>query len=216
MNDKTLRKMIGVQRNPFGRLVRDSDGDGVMNAVDCQPNNPKKQGWIHSLAASVSRKLGNEEGAQKWEQKGRIYDKEKKEEKTAMNIQRYEKEDIAAEARAGAMEERRRQMVETAKFREKTRGEEQRASIKKRKESGGVLGQFMSGLGKISRPTAARRISEYNPNLISEYNPNLFGKQKRNKRKRSKRKAERTPQKPKTQKLFKPFSISEFKSGIKI
>jgi len=35
------------------RLARDSDGDKLINPLDCQPYNSKKQGWFHDKAKAA-------------------------------------------------------------------------------------------------------------------------------------------------------------------
>ncbi len=40
--DKVLGKKYRLEK-----AGRDSDGDGVLNVVDCAPYNPRKQGWVH-------------------------------------------------------------------------------------------------------------------------------------------------------------------------
>lgn len=46
-NVKGMMKLIGnIPRTPIYGL-KDSDRDGVINVMDCQPNNPRKQGFIH-------------------------------------------------------------------------------------------------------------------------------------------------------------------------
>jgi len=46
-------RILGKPRVPL--LVKDTDGDGVMNGLDCQPRNPRKQGLRHRLARGAAR-----------------------------------------------------------------------------------------------------------------------------------------------------------------
>ena len=45
MNEKTLKYIIG--KNSIVNAAKDSDKDGVMDIIDCDPKDPNKQGWIH-------------------------------------------------------------------------------------------------------------------------------------------------------------------------
>jgi len=49
------RKPQVARRDPFG----DKDKDGVMNVTDCQPNNPRKQGFLGEI---VRKKLEERKG----------------------------------------------------------------------------------------------------------------------------------------------------------
>lgn len=45
-----------AQRKKELSKTKDSDGDGVVDAKDCEPNNPKKQGYLHDLHIRILRK----------------------------------------------------------------------------------------------------------------------------------------------------------------
>ena len=45
MNQKTFKYIVG--KNSIVNAAKDSDKDGVMDIVDCDPKDPNKQGWIH-------------------------------------------------------------------------------------------------------------------------------------------------------------------------
>jgi len=49
-------KIIGKQGMLHGN--KDSDGDKVINILDCQPYNKKEQGWIHRATAAMAEKVG--------------------------------------------------------------------------------------------------------------------------------------------------------------
>jgi len=52
---KVIRKIINVPKG-----YKDIDGDGIVNAEDCQPLNKKKQGNIHDIGVmQIKRLQGN-------------------------------------------------------------------------------------------------------------------------------------------------------------
>ena len=51
---KKVDEVIGKQPYPHG--LRDSDGDKVINILDCEPYNKHKQGMIHNIAAKAVTK----------------------------------------------------------------------------------------------------------------------------------------------------------------
>ena len=122
--DKILGKTYRMKK-----AGRDSDGDGVINIIDCKPYNPRKQGVIHKVGAAVLRKLGKDELAQKTEARGEQIDENR------------------AEVRRIRIEERQKQALETAKFREEQRGKSRRRYA----ESGGFVGQLGRGVGQLGR-----------------------------------------------------------------
>lgn len=76
-----INNMIGLKKR---KSSHDLDGDGVMNQLDCEPRNPNKQGFIHTLA----KKYGNK-GVRQWGEKGEQRSSERKVERTELkSIQR--------------------------------------------------------------------------------------------------------------------------------
>ena len=121
MRTPDVSKMIG-KKDPFAHATKDSDRDGVINILDCEPHNPKKQGFVHTVGKWISKKAGSER-ATKWvEQKEEESDARKKVER----------------------EERIKQSLETAKYKEKVRGERQREYYKQ--------GGFMGQIGRVMTP----------------------------------------------------------------
>ncbi len=108
--------------------MRDSDKDGVVDMLDCEPYNPKKQGIIHDVGKWAARKVGAKK-AERW-----IGEKEK------------ESEEVSSVRKV----ERQKQRIETASYREKVAGERRRKYIK----AGGFWGTIAmpKGLPKLARP----------------------------------------------------------------
>lgn len=139
---KKMIKTLGVSpSNP----MRDSDGDKVVNILDCQPNNKHKQGFIHDIGAKLARKAGKEELAEKIEERGERSDERRAERRE----ERQETRKIAREAR----------VTETRRFsteKEKIRTDVALERFKKRKQGSGVIKQFSSGFS----PPKARRVTK--------------------------------------------------------
>lgn len=121
MKQSNIQKMLGP-RNPFAHATKDSDKDGVINILDCEPYNPKKQGFVHTIGKWISKKAGSER-ATKW----------------------VEQKEVESEARKKVeREERMKQSLETAKYKERVRGERQREYYKQ--------GGFMGQIGRVMTP----------------------------------------------------------------
>ncbi len=73
-----MKEVVG-NKPALTKVARDSDGDGVMDMLDCKPNDKTKQGVIHSIGAGIARRFGNEEVAEKIEKRGAERDEERKE-----------------------------------------------------------------------------------------------------------------------------------------
>jgi len=105
---KIVEGVIGKkQYNPFSNFTKDTDGDRVPDIIDCQPYNPKKQGWIHDMAEKAKDKYAQ-------------YKKQRDEDKIQeAELRRQAKE----EGKTAYMEERKKfltkQEVDKAKARAK-------------------------------------------------------------------------------------------------
>jgi len=51
--NKILKRLLGERPKKKDWLFKDTDGDGVVNFEDCEPNNPDEQGIIHEAAKKV-------------------------------------------------------------------------------------------------------------------------------------------------------------------
>ena len=125
MNKDVFDAIVGKKGN-IANAMKDSDGDGVGNLIDCRPYDPKKQGWIHDAVSKVKEKVGEK-------------------------VAEYKEE--SAIRKEAAKQERKVQIAETAKYREQQRAGAERARIKARysgKSSGGGFSSLMSGLSNVS------------------------------------------------------------------
>jgi len=125
LDNKLFSNIVGKGKVPYG--AKDHDGDGVASVIDCQPHNPKEQGWIHRAGAAIAEKVGATSAAEKIRERGTQVD----------------------ETRELAKEERYKQEKETAVYREQQRAMAQRERIKqanapKTKSSGGFLSSFIN------------------------------------------------------------------------
>lgn len=68
-------KIIGKPGMPHG--MKDSDGDGVKNILDCKPYDKTQQGMIHRLAARAAEKVGAKGTAEYIKEREVVYDQKK-------------------------------------------------------------------------------------------------------------------------------------------
>jgi len=144
------------------RAIRDNDRDGVVNIIDCKPNNPNKQGWIHKVGAKVARKFGRKGTAEKIEAAGERAD-------VAKITRERERERIAGRVAVATRTEREKQAIETAIYKEKRRGESQRSYIK----GGGFMGQLGRGVSQLGITKKGKR-KRYKPLDLSYINKPIF------------------------------------------
>ena len=177
---QNMNKLLGVGNiKRFGtKFNKDSDRDGVPDILDCQPHNPRRQGIIHDVKQRIGAKI---ESAKK-----------ERAERAEAAYKRTTKADEAAE------EERMKQAMETARYKEKLRGEKARASAK----SGGFLGavsRFATAPPKRASPRPRRRVAVAKPRAVRRKKPKMI-------KRKIKRRATRTRA---AQPLY--FDVSKFK-----
>jgi len=132
---KALDTVLGPL--PGRRMFKDSDGDKVKNVFDCKPYDPKKQGFVHRVGKFAAKKFlasGHKERAVKY-------------------ISQRERE--SEELKKIRMEEKHKQAVETARFRETERGRQQREFIKRGGHRGALKRTFVGigrTIGKTTEP----------------------------------------------------------------
>lgn len=122
MKKEQMRKILGNQKPLFA--FRDADRDNTANILDCKPYNPKEQGVTHKIGAWAARKAGKEEWAERIEKR----------------------EERVEEVKEARKEERQQQALETAKYKEKVRGERQRTFV----ERGGYKGLAIRGAKSLA------------------------------------------------------------------
>jgi len=120
---KSFNAIVGKNKVP--KTHKDNDKDGVMNMLDCEPNNPKKQGVIHNIGASIARGVGAKRTADRIEERGVALDQARDQARQEANVERGE------------------QRIETAVFRERERGRRARERIK----GGGTFGAISKQVG---------------------------------------------------------------------
>ncbi len=128
MNKPNIKKMIG---NPFHvpRGLRDSDGDGVKDMLDCKPHDKTKQGFIHRVARQAAKAIPGK--------------KLRVEAQAAITS----REEISEARKKAARAERKIQEVKIAEARERFRAERKIKFIR----SGGVAGSIGRGIRETGR-----------------------------------------------------------------
>jgi len=126
-----VKKMINMLGTSKSGKLKDSDGDGYADVIDCKPHNKHKQGWVHDQIESYKKVRA-----------------ERKE-------QRYVETTKADEA---AKEERIRQATKTAVYKEQQRGEKQREYVKSGGFAGQISRSFAQP-SPVRRAAPVRRKS---------------------------------------------------------
>lgn len=182
----TVEKMLGKDGYKI-RGITDSDGDGIINMLDCQPYNKHKQGISHKLGAWVAKKVGAERTAERIEARGKHVDEYREEAKEA----RWKEEKVQA--------------IETEKYKAKRAGERKRAYIK----GGGATGVMMRGFGET-----AKAISKMpTPHITKvESRRATGGKKKKGKKGKGKRKS--PPQGGTPQQSKPSYSMPDIYAGV--
>ena len=155
MNSKKIVKGV-IGNAGMGKMTRDSDGDGEINVLDCKPHNKDEQGWFHD-----KYKAAKENVKQKYEDykaESKIKKEEKAKQRLAIkeaNTKRKQEEKEAkfiaqTKADEAARAEREKQMIETAKYKERQKGKAQRQS------GGSGFAGFAKQFGKVSEGLAGK------------------------------------------------------------
>ena len=156
MNQKTFKYIVG--NNSIVNAAKDSDKDGVANIIDCKPNDPNKQGWIHSVGAKLAEKVGATRTAERIRERGEQVDLDRE-------VAREDKRQTEMEVNIA----RREQEKKTAIYREAARGEAERKAIKERylstkkpTQTRGI-GSFISSFSqaKPKQATGRRKVTTY-------------------------------------------------------
>ena len=135
---------------------KDSDGDKVMDMIDCKPHNKNKQGWIHDVGSKIKDKAKE------------AYTEYKEDSK-----ERYErKAELRTIEKEAYHEARKKEVVKFAQIRAR---QETERKINYRKE-GGFVGQVRRGAENIRS----------SPSGLVTSNLNLFPPQKKSKKQKSK------------------------------
>ncbi|KKM92381.1 hypothetical protein LCGC14_1219060 [marine sediment metagenome] len=118
----TIKKMMG---KPMPNMLRDTDRDKVIDILDCEPRNPKKQGLRHDLAKAVAKRspFKRKEAVAFVERREREFDEERVLRRTT----------------------RRKERLKTVQF-EEERGQSRRAFAKR----GGIRGSLGAGFRDLA------------------------------------------------------------------
>jgi len=124
MRDKQIDKILG-RANGLEKISKDSDGDGVVNGLDCKPYDKNKQGVIHNIGERF------------------------KEARIASSQKRVAQKQIRSKARAAYYREKEEQDIRVAKEKAKIDADKK---IKYHKQ-GGFMGQVSRGVSNIAKTT---------------------------------------------------------------
>ena len=191
MNDKVVKGMLGVVGKPNSPM-KDSDGDGLGDMIDCQPYNKNKQGFIHDYIEKRRLKKAGVDDSK--------IEKMQMERKESEAIEKVKTHRIQSEART---QEKRRYYVES----EKIKTDSALNRLKQRQSKGGIMGQFVSGFQSPNKPKpmAVNVRPKVRGKVVYEKVGNTFVK--RTVKSRSKRPT------TKLAKIRKPQSLETFLGG---
>lgn len=147
---KILKGVVG-EKQSFEALGRDSDGDGSVNPIDCEPNNPNKQGFIHNL---VNKARGSLEAAKK------------------ERVERKEREFVTKSKAAEAYrEEKENQIIISAKAKARIEGERERERIRTKPSGGfGFLQTLQPSRPQTRKVTSYKKVGKNYKKVVS-YKP---------------------------------------------
>ena len=89
---KSIRKdsniIISDTRTINRRMMGDKDKDGVPNAFDCEPNNPRKQGLLDDIRMGIRRRISERRDVSKIRREAAFEERKVQAAKTAIEIER--------------------------------------------------------------------------------------------------------------------------------
>jgi len=151
-----LKQILGT--GSIQNLAKDTDKDGVMNVVDCQPHNPNKQGWVHDLAEKARQKYSEHKTISNLQRQEAIKEAEERGITTQQINERRHHQAVYKAQREREIKIKADEAYYNAKEKQVIKSAESKAH-----GGGGFMG-FMSGMSnnrKQARKTTARKTTSY-------------------------------------------------------